>query len=696
MINELFTVALILPLVAAVVITFSRNRLLNGLIASLAVGSSFIASLLILMEVNNNGGSHLINYLSDWLIIPGIKSVDISFTVDSLNALMSTLLYGLATLILIYSIDYMKGHNYDIRRFYFLMLMFVTSMSVVINASNLILMFIGWECISICSYLLIGYYYRDEPEYWIGGPEGKKPLHPPSSCASLVLMTTGSADALMLLGIITLIYLSGSPYYSDIINVDGWILNSDRFMVITSLSLITVGIISKSAQFPFYFWLPYAMAGPTPVSALLHSATLVKAGVYLMLRLMPALIGIREYYADLYMLFYAISAIGAISAVLGALNAGVSIELKRMLAYSTISQIGFMFIILGVAGFSETLAEASSAGLYHLINHAVFKSALFLIAGVVIHISNSKYLSEVGLGLRNARFFITTLIPSLSLLGIPPLLGYWSKDFIAEILLIFQLYPLMVVIIMTSFLTAYYVTRMLIFMFSGSNKQIIGDHDLSKLVEYPIMALALFTLIAGFRGGDIKGLVLNLLHGIEIELSTIAANPMPSIVLLLATIAGILACILRHEGTLIHRLVFNKSFDFIIALTNRPNKSSIHKIIERATYSIIGYVRIILHSATLKVFANKSTIVGIINNLNTALRDYVKYFQSIPLIVTIIECSLDRLVGILGSNAYKYLSKLFNVVGYADIYSYLMTYVITLAVLLTYLIVAGAWQWWWN
>ncbi|MEM4033992.1 MAG: proton-conducting transporter membrane subunit, partial [Sulfolobales archaeon] len=368
-ITELMT-----PIVVALLVTIVKSRLYAGVLSVLATIISLIIASILYVDVVYSGPQR-IELISDWLVIPGVKPVSISFLIDPLSTLVSILLCSLSTIILIYSIGYLSDEHYDSRRYWFLMLVFIASMLVVVNADNFILLFIGWEGVSLCSYLLIGYYYGDEREYWIGGPSGKAPLHPPSYCSSRTFITVGSADSVMLVGILTLVVLTGSPYYEDLGIIKSLVSNGlPVWSVLTPLILFLTGPLAKSAQFPFHEWLVTAMTGPTSVSALIHAATMVKAGVYFLLRFSPIFVlAAHEVHVaepQVRAFFTSVSLIGAFTAFMMASQALVSRELKLILAFSTASQLGYMFLAIGSAGLIAEFPAGFIAGFSHLMSHA--------------------------------------------------------------------------------------------------------------------------------------------------------------------------------------------------------------------------------------------------------------------------------------------------------------------------------------
>jgi NADH-quinone oxidoreductase subunit L len=537
-------------------------------------------------------------------------------------------------------------------------------MLVVVNADNFILLFIGWEGVSLCSYLLIGYYYGDEREYWIGGPSGEAPLHPPSYCSSRTFITVGSADSVMLVGILTLVVLTGSPYYEDLSIIKSLVSNGlPVWSVLTPLILLLTGPLAKSAQFPLHIWLPYAMAGPTPVSALLHSATMVKAGVYLIIRLLPELVGISEVVDNASIIFTVLAVAGVLSMVDGAVNAGRALELKKVLAYSTISQIGYMFLILGIAGLTETITNGIVASVYHMISHAVFKSALFLIAGILIHLSGTIYITEMRFPLKNRNnliLFLITLISCLNLLGIPPLIGFWSKEFIIEIIHFKELYIPLSIIIITTFLTAFYATRMITLIFLSHEKQhkLYDVYMMSKLLIYPIIPLIITMVYLGVIGYWFKHTLIDILTITEEEVEYISTNPLITWSTIPATVLGVVLALIRYELRVLH----------LVSPTNIANLIShtINYLIHSISRLGVSFVR----RVTLLIYTVGGSIA----------RGVEEVFNG-------LEHTLNTTVRYVGMVISRYLSILFKMINYADMDSFLTLYIITLAMILTYVLI---------
>ncbi|MEM0505057.1 MAG: NADH-quinone oxidoreductase subunit L [Sulfolobales archaeon] len=652
MIKELLLVELASPVLIALLLLVMRGNLLLGILAILASSTSFTASLILLSKLIDGDVVYL-KLVDGWLKLPYMKSIDVSFRVDPLSVLVSSLVCGLTTLILIYSISYMSGDEKyrDTKRYWFLMLIFMASMLVVVNSDNFLLMFIGWEGMSLCSYFLIGYYYGDERRYWIGGPPNKATLYPPTHCSYITFLLVGPADTLMLIGMLMLIVLTGSPYYEDLIIIkDLTISGLPEWATLIPLLFFLAGPIAKSAQFPLHIWLPYAMAGPTPVSALLHSATMVKAGVYIILRLLPYLTTIAETCTTASIIFYLLLISGTLSMISGAINAGRSLELKRILAYSTISQIGYMFILLGVAGFAEIPSIITTATLYHLINHALFKSALFLVAGILIHTTNTLYINEMGVPLNSFKqLFAITLISSLSLMGVPPLVGFWSKEFIIEALVGEEHYGLILITAVGSLLTAFYSTRMLIMTFSTSSKALHKHHDVGRLIYYPPLLLALTSLLSGVVGFEIKGNLLRLVNPIE-EYYITHSDPLFLGMTFITIFFGTLLAVFIYELRILH---ISLHIELIIKF-----RADLKKLLTMFKHFLED------PWSSLKIIV-----------------------RAVERVFTLLEFILNSTYRYVGMSSLKYLMKLFNAVGSADMDTFLTTYVITLVILLICMLV---------
>ncbi|HUS77152.1 MAG TPA: NADH-quinone oxidoreductase subunit L [Patescibacteria group bacterium] len=371
--------------------------------------------------------------IATWINFPGGAPLDVGVLVDALSVIICNVVAFISFLIVVYSTAYMHGDEH-LTRFWFFFLFFVGSMLLLVIADNLVMTMVGWEGVGMCSYGLIGYYYRDAKERWLGGPAPTK-MYPPSECGMKAFVVTGVGDVFILGAIFIIFNFAGTLNYHDLIQTaPEWLPKMASVPGLVGLTAILFlgGPIGKSAQFPLHEWLPEAMAGPTSVSALIHAATMVKAGVYLVARMSPVFyIGTWFLHiAEAQWYFIAIALVGAFTCFLAASQALVSVELKKILAYSTVSQIGYMMLGLGLSGFSEEAYIAGlTAGIFHLASHALFKAALFLCAGSVIHALESIYIFNMG-GLKKhmPKTYLLMLLATMSLSGIPPFSGFWSKD----------------------------------------------------------------------------------------------------------------------------------------------------------------------------------------------------------------------------------------------------------------------------
>jgi NADH-quinone oxidoreductase subunit L len=480
----------------------------SALLASVSMIPSLFAS-------NTPGDIRLLT----WITLPNGTPLDFGVLVDPLSIIICNVVALISFLITVYSISYMHGDPH-LDRYWFLFLFFIGNMLLLVLADNLFMTLIGWEGVGLCSYGLIGYYYRDSKDRWVGGPAPTK-MYPPSHAGMKAFVVTGIGDVFLLASIFILYNYAGTFNYVELItHSEEWLHNMAAVPGLISLMALCLlgGPFGKSAQFPFHEWLPEAMAGPTSVSALIHAATMVKAGVYLVARMSPIFfIGTWNLHlpeAQVY--FIAIACIGAFTAFLAASQALVALELKKVLAYSTVSQIGFMMLSLGLAGLSEgALLVGLTAGIYHLVSHALFKAALFLCAGSVIHAVETLYMNNMGgLGKAMPITKILMLLATLSLAGIPPFVGFWSKDaiFVAGLVvgspLAMVLYGVAAI---TAIITLVYSVRYICMVFYGEKSTFINElehhghhlHEAPKIMWAPIAVLVVIMLgisILGLAG----------------------------------------------------------------------------------------------------------------------------------------------------------------------------------------------------
>lgn len=490
--------------------------------------------------------------LATWINFPNGRPLEVGVLVDPLSIIICNVVAFISFLILLYSTSYMHGDEH-LTRYWFFFLFFIGSMLLLVISDNLIQVLIGWEGVGMCSYGLIGFYYRDEKERWLGGPPPTK-MFPPSHAGMKAFVVTGVGDVL-LLGAIFIIYTyAGTLNFVELIETaPTWVsaLAATPGLLAITAVLFLGGPIGKSAQFPLHEWLPEAMAGPTAVSALIHAATMVKAGVYLVARMSPVFyIGTWVLHlSEAQVYFIAIACVGAFTCFLAASQAMVSVELKKILAYSTVSQIGYMMLGLGLSGLSETAYVAGmTAGIFHLASHALFKAALFLCAGSVIHAVETTYTFNMG-GLKKhmPKTFLLMLIATLSLAGIPPLSGFWSKDsvFLAALTVGTPLaFALLTIGAVSAAMTLFYSVRYIVVTFFGHESEYIHErehhghhvHEAPAMMWAPIAILVALVVAVGLFGlagvfnpslspevfieGQIEGTLHGILpHGVELHVA---------------------------------------------------------------------------------------------------------------------------------------------------------------------------------
>jgi NADH-quinone oxidoreductase subunit L len=514
-----------------------------GWIASAASGAAFTVSVLLAYSVSANHGEMMRWTLGQWMHI-GALQLDWTFRVDSLSTTMMLVVSGVGTLIHIYAIGYMhedvrfKSDLGRYRRFFVFLNLFIAMMMILVSGDSYMMLFVGWEGVGLCSFLLIGFWYDMDT---LGRPSWAN-----SNAAKKAFITNRIGDFGFLIAGFLMFWYLGSFQFDQVFEA----AKSAPPEIIVAITLfMLIGVAGKSAQIPLYVWLPDAMAGPTPVSALIHAATMVTAGVYLVTRS-----------ASIYTLVpqaqYIVAMTGAVTALFAATIAVGQYDIKKVLAYSTISQLGFMVAAVGMGAYV--------AGMFHLVTHAFFKALLFLSAGSIIlglerghhhlahhgggHDNHHEEVFDPGDmrnmgGLRKTMpvTFWLYMIGTLALAGIVPFAGFWSKD---EILLDASLrYPTVYILLtIAAFFTAFYMGRQIWMVFFGEARHEAAAHaeESPKVMTVPLMVLAALALLGGalnlpFEGfhnltqwlghtlGEVEGLPLNLqVAGISTLLALIA------------------------------------------------------------------------------------------------------------------------------------------------------------------------------
>jgi len=432
-----------------------------------------LASVKLIPLLLNNPPALPVESSFKWLTAPLV--VEIGVLIDQLSIVLANVVAVIGFIIMVFSLGYMKKDP-SLNRYWMFMNLFIGSMLLLVLANNLLLFFVGWKLVGLCSWGLIGYYYKDERKDWIGGPF-PTPYWTPSRAGLKALIVTGVGDVLLLGGILIMFSYSRTLNFMELYGTSSvWIPEMAKTpgVILLISFLLIAGPVGKSAQFPLHEWLPEAMAGPTTVSALIHAATMVKSGVYLIARFVPLF-----YYgywvsgcSEASSFFFLVAGIGVITAFVAATQGMVALELKKVLAYSTVSQIGFMWLGLGVAGFTTSiLVEGVTSGIFHLISHALFKTCLFLCAGSVLHAAHSIYMQDMGALKKFLPYtWIFMLVAALSLIGFPPLPGFWSKDAVLISSLKANLSLFLLALISVA-LTSFYTLRFMGMVFHGRESE---------------------------------------------------------------------------------------------------------------------------------------------------------------------------------------------------------------------------------
>src|SRR6266550_2245593 len=446
---------------------------MTGLIATAAVGLSAVLSIGVFLEVLG-GKTQTVVSLYRWIAV-GEFSVNVSALIDPLSSVMLLVVTVVSFLIFVYSNGYME-HDAGFYRFFTWLSLFVFAMLILVMADNYLLMFVGWEGVGLCSYLLIGFWFE-------------KPA--PYIAAKKAFVMNRIGDWGFTVAMILTFLTFGSVTFHEIFPKVGEIHRTDPTILTVIALAFFLGATGKSAQLPLYSWLPDAMEGPTPVSALIHAATMVTSGVYLVARSMP----LFEVAGPS---LQVVGVVGAITAIFAATIALVQFDIKRVMAYSTVSQLGYMFLALGVG--------APVAAIFHLATHAFFKALLFLGSGSVIHgLGNEQDMRRMG-GLRRKMpvTFWTMLIAGGALAALPPLAGFWSKDEIVSAAFTNGHVLLYTIGIITAVLTAFYVTRALWMTFYGEPRdQHLFDHahESPTVMTLPLILLGVGTVVLGIAIG---------------------------------------------------------------------------------------------------------------------------------------------------------------------------------------------------
>ena len=465
--------------------------------------------------------------------IPWIESVGVGAGVlaDPLAVIMANVVGWISLLIMIYGTGYMRGDP-ALPRFWFWMMFFVGSMQLIVLSDNLLQVFFGWEGVGLASYMLISFWYRDKKKDYVG-TEGHTALglaayYSPTHAGMKAFIMTKVGDVMMLAGMFLIFAYAGTFGFRELGADTAWAsaMQAEGLLVPAAV-LLFGGAIGKSAQFPLNEWLLEAMTGPTAVSALIHAATMVKAGVFLVARIGPLFFALAAAGIMVDQFFEIIAWVGAMTALLLATQGMVNPEIKKVLAYSTGSQIGYMMMALGVAGLSGQYVDGYTAGFFHLISHAMFKASLFMAAGSLLHVVGSRFMTDMG-GLRKKmrKTYAFMWAAGLALMGAPFITtGFWSKDAIFAAVYTSGsewALPLYAIAVLTAVITAFYTTRMIGMVFFGKPSARVQEldaqgriHEVSISMWVPYGVLAAMTIGLGLVG---LGLEQDLHHMFEVYL----------------------------------------------------------------------------------------------------------------------------------------------------------------------------------
>jgi NADH-quinone oxidoreductase subunit L len=476
---QLLWLTMALPLASSMILLLFGSRISKRAVAALGVGSIGVSALISLGIVPAflHTQSPFVQVLWKWIDVDGFRP-DLALYLDPVSLLMLVVVTWVSLLIHLYSVEFMEDSE-GYSRFFAYMNLFVGSMVVLVLADNLLFLYMGWEGVGLCSYLLIGFWYQDAAN---------------GLAARKAFIVTRAGDTAMLVGFFLLFHQLGTLNIQDLMHQAGTQWAGGSPYAVAAAALLLGGAVGKSAQLPLQTWLPDAMAGPTPTSALIHAATMVTAGVYLIART-------HVLFSVAPSVQFAVAIIGAATLLLAGCAALTQTDIKRILAYSTVSQIGYMFLALGVGSWA--------AGLFHFMSHAFFKALLFLAAGIIIEALHHEHniFRMGGLAKRLPIAFWTFLIGGCALAGLPIVTtGYYSKDFILWSAWTSPKGSLAfwVAGIVGVFLTSFYIFRLIFLVFFGEEKMAVARRPRKPMIV-PVVILSVLTLFGGFTQSHLLG-----------------------------------------------------------------------------------------------------------------------------------------------------------------------------------------------
>ena len=631
MITSLLWLIPILPLLGFVINGLGRNTLSKGAVGVIGSGvvlASFIVSVCLFLELNGSVEKQFTVNFFDWISV-GDLSIPLSFLYDPLSAIMLLIITGIGFLIHIYSIGYMQA-DAGFGKFFAYLNLFIFFMLILVLGSNYIVMFIGWEGVGLCSYLLIGFWFTNSSY---------------ASAAKKAFIINRIGDLGFLLGVFLMFNFFGSVEFAKVFPQAAMMLPGNGTLVAIAL-LLFIGACGKSAQLPLFTWLPDAMAGPTPVSALIHAATMVTAGIYMIAR-SSVLFDLAPIAQNV------IAIIGISTALIAAIIAVTQTDIKKVLAYSTVSQLGYMFLGLGVGAYTGSF--------FHVLTHAFFKALLFLGAGAVIHsLHHQQDMRHMG-GLKNKLkvTFATMMIGTIAIAGIPPFSGFFSKD---EILAhAYQYSPILWGLgVLTAFLTAFYMFRMIFLTFYGkfrgghhTEEQI---HESPKSMTIPLIVLAVLSAIGGlinvpqiFGGNE---WLANWLGGAKVAQHALTLSHSTEYVLMAISVLAAVVAILFAYQKYVNKAEVPVADE---APRNLLEKISYHKFYLDEIYEAIIQKPLDAFSQFFYRVIDKKVIDGVVNGLGWSTNEGSKGLRLLQS-GNVGYYIMMMVIGIVALMLYTYLS----------------------------------------
>jgi len=612
-----------------------------------AVLFSFSAVVMTFLMVPYLFAGEVIHNQFSWILLPGapiLGNIKVGTIIDPLSIIMANVVAIIAFLIMVYSIGYMHGDP-SLTRYWFFMNLFIGNMLLLVMSDNLVQLLFGWEGVGLCSYGLIGFWYKDSKEDWLKCWVGEgSEAYPPSHSGLKAFTVTRLGDIFLLIGAFIILVFSGTLNFIELQN--GAINHVPAWALIPAALLLLGGPVGKSAQLPLTEWLPDAMTGPTPVSALIHAATMVKAGVYLVGRVFPIfyLALWSEGITGLVSFFYVTAWVGAITAFVAGSQATTATELKKVLAYSTLSQLGYMMMSLGIAGTTpniEIMIIAYTGAIFHLMSHALFKASLFLQAGAVIHACESRFMYHMG-GIKRhlPKTFMFMTLASLSLMGAPVIFsGFWSKDMILEGALIAGQLSLFILGLITAAITSFYSLRMIGITFLGEKSEHLTKlehhghhvHDPSLTMLLPFAILTGATIALGVVGFFAKDWLEHLFHGYLGEMlhssHVVTTEVSKESAELLTIVASVAMLLLGSMPS--YLLYIKKSKDPTKIIGRNSTLKAIQTLIFNRYYLNRTYYTLVVNPIiTGSSWLLKSLELGIIDKFNYVLASVISKFSN--------------------------------------------------------------------